>query len=70
MYGDNKMEKRDFMKLNEYALKKLQEDNPNLMDISIKGNLLFYEGKTIDISNFSIGELMTDELPLINNINS
>lgn len=70
MYGDNKMEKRDFMKLNEYALKKLQEKNPNLMDISIKGNLLFYEGKTIDISNFSIGELMTDELPLINNINS
>ncbi len=58
------------MKLNEYALKKLQEKNPNLMDISIKGNLLFYEGKTIDISNFSIGELMTDELPLINNINS
>ena len=58
------------MKLNEYALKKLQEKNPNLMDISIKGNLLFYEEKTIDISNFSIGELMTDELPLINNINS
>lgn len=58
------------MNLNEYALKKLQEKNPNLMDISIKGNLLFYEGKMVNISNFSIGELMTDKLPLVNDISN
>lgn len=58
------------MNLNEHALKKLQEKNQNLMDISIKGNLLFYEGKAVDISNFSIGELMTDKLPLVNDISN
>ena len=58
------------MNLNENTLKMLQEMNPQLMDITIKGNMLFYKDKSVDISNFSISELTSDELPLVNDISS
>lgn len=58
------------MNLNENTLKMLQEMNPQLMDITIKGNMLFYKDKSVDISNFSISELTSDESPLVNDISS
>lgn len=53
---------------NQETLAKIKEANPNLNDIIIDGNLMYFNGQSIDISNFSISSLMSDELPFANDL--